>query len=57
MESLIIRFASPMLYDRLHVLSVEYSLPVESLVNIAISRLLDDVNFVRNLRAGKIGNE
>ena len=57
MECFTIRLASPMLYDRLHILSAEYSVPVEFLANLAIKRLLDDVNFVRNLRAGKIGNE
>lgn len=56
MECFTIRLANPMLYDRLHILSAEYSVPVEFLANIAIKRLLD-VNFVRNLRAGKIGNE
>jgi len=43
-----------MLYDRLHTLSAEYSLPVELLVNTAVKRLVDDVDFVRNLRAGQI---
>ena len=57
MEDFTVRLASPMLYDRLHILSAEYSVPVEFLANLAIKRLLDDVNFVRNLRAGKIGNE
>ena len=57
MECFTIQLTSPMLYDRLHVLSAEYSVSVEFLANIAIKRLLDDVNFVRNLRAGKIRNK
>lgn len=57
MECFTIRLANPMLYDRLHILSAEYSVSVEFLANIAIRRLLDDVNFVRNLRAGKTRNE
>ncbi len=43
----------PMLYDRLHTLSAEYSVPVELLVNLAVKRLIDDVDFVRSLRTGK----
>ena len=46
-----------MAYDRLHVLSAEYSVSVELLVNVAVKRLLDDVNFVRGLRTGKMGTE
>lgn len=45
---------NPMLYDRLHTLSVEYSMPAETLVNLAVKRLVDDVDFVRGLRAGRI---
>ncbi len=45
---------NPMLYDRLHTLSVEYSISVEQLVNVAVKHLLDDVDSVRNLRTGKI---
>ena len=43
-----------MLYDRLHTLSAEYSVSVELLVNLAVRRLVDDIDFVRNLRIGKI---
>lgn len=46
-----------MLYDRLHILSNEYSVAVEQLVNKAVERLLDDVDFVRELREGKIKNK
>lgn len=56
-EDFKIRLASPMLYDRLHTLSAEYSMPVELLVSVAVKRLLDDVDFVRKLRAGKIESE
>lgn len=53
-ENYIIRFADPMLYDRLHTLSAEYSLSVDTIVNIAVKRLIDDVDFVRNIRLGKL---
>lgn len=52
-ENFMICVTNPMLYDRLHTLSMEYSLSVESLVNVAVKRLVDDVDFVRGLRMGK----
>lgn len=54
MEKITVEFANPMLYDRLHTLSAEYSIPVELLINTAVKRLIDDVDFVRNLRTGTI---
>lgn len=54
LEDFRIQITDPMLYDRLHTLSVEYSLPVELLVNAAVKRLVNDVDFVRGLRTGKV---
>lgn len=54
MEKLIIEFNNPLLYDRLHILSAEYSVSIELLINAAVKRLIDDVDFVRGLRVGKI---
>ena len=53
-ETFSVRLTDPMLYDRLHTLSDEYSVSLELLVNIAVKRLVDDVGFVRSLRTGKI---
>lgn len=53
-ENFIAQLTNPMLYDRLHILSAEYSVSEELLVNIAVKRLLDDVDLVRNLRVGRI---
>ena len=53
-ENLVIRVTNPMLYDKLHTLSAEYSLSTEFLVNVAVDRLLNDIDFVRNLRKGKV---
>ena len=53
-EDFRIQLTDPMLYDRLHTLSVEYSLPMELLVNIAVKRLMNDVDFVRGLRIGQV---
>lgn len=49
-ESVTVQLTNHMLYDRLHTLSVEYSLSEEYLVNVAVSRLIDDVDFIRSLR-------
>ncbi len=54
-ETFTLQLTSPMLFDRLRTLSAEYDLSVESLVNIAVKRLIDDVDFVRDLRTGKTG--
>ena len=54
-ESLTVPLADPMFYDRLRTLSAEYGLSVASLVNAAVKRLIEDVDFVRSLRAGKTG--
>lgn len=56
-ENFMVQLTVPLLYDRLHTLSAEYSVSVELLVSIAVKRLLDDVDFVRSLRAGKIKME
>lgn len=49
-ESVTVQLTNHMLYDRLHTLSVEYSVSEEYLVNVAVSRLIDDVDFIRSLR-------
>ena len=43
-----------LLYDRLYQLAEEYTLPVERLAELAVERLLQDVEFVRGLRSGKV---
>ena len=54
-ETFTIQLSNPMLYDRLRTLSAEYDLSDESLVNAAVKRLIEDVDFVRSLRTGKTG--
>lgn len=49
-----VKLTNPMLYDRLHTFSAEYSISVEMLINVAVSRLIRDVDFVRSLRVGKM---
>lgn len=54
MEKITIQFSNAMLYDRLHTLSVEYNVSADLLISQAVKRLLDDVEFVRDLRNGKV---
>lgn len=54
MDKFTFQLTDPMLYDRLNTLSMEYSVSVELLINIAAKHLIDDVDFVRSLRAGVI---
>ena len=53
-EDFRIQITTPMLYDRLRTLSAEYSVSLELLVNVAVKRLVDDVDFVRSLRTEKM---
>jgi len=54
MEKTTVQFTNPMHYDKLHTLAIEYSMTTDLLINIAVKRLLDDVEFVRDIRVGKI---
>ena len=54
-ETFTVQLTDPMLYDRLRTLSAEYDLSIETLVNTAVRRLIEDVDFVRSLRTGKTG--
>ena len=53
-ESYSVQLTETMLYDRLNTLSAEYAVSVEMLVNVAVKRLINDVDFVRGLRIGKL---
>ena len=46
-----------MLSDRLHTLAMEYSTSTEFLINLAVRRLIDDIDFMRDLRAGRVKME
>lgn len=54
MENFTVQLTNPMLYDRLRTLSAEYSVSAEQLVSVAVKRLMDDVDFVRGLRMGRV---
>lgn len=52
-ETFTIQLTNPMLYDQLYTLAAEYFVSVELLVNVAVKHLLEDIDFVRDLRTGK----
>ncbi len=54
METITIQLDNAMLYDRIHTLSAEYNISANLLISLAVKRLLDDVEVVRNLRNGEI---
>lgn len=56
-ENFKVEITDLMLYDRLHTLSAEYSVSVEFLVNVSVKRLIEDIDFVRNLRSGKTDSQ
>lgn len=53
-EYVTVQLEEPMLFDKLHTFSAEYSVSIDLLVNLAIKRLIDDIDLIRNLRIGKI---
>lgn len=53
-EHVIVQLEEPILFDKLHTLSTEYSVSMDLLVNLAIERLIDDIDLIRSLRTGKI---
>lgn len=57
LEKITVQLKDPMIYDRLYIRAAEYSLSVEMLINIAIKRFVSDIDFVRNIRIGKIDLE
>ena len=53
-EHVIVQLEEPILFDKLHTLSAEYSVSMDLLVNLAVKRLIDDIDLIRSLRIGKI---
>jgi len=44
----------PIIHDKLYTLSMEYNVTVDTLVNLALKRFINDVETLRNLRMGKV---
>ena len=49
-----IEFINSTIIDRITMISNEYSVSFDTLVNLAVKRLLEDIEFVRDLRAEKV---
>ena len=56
MEKINIQLANS-LFNRLHTLAVEYSVSTDVLVNVAVKKLIADIDLMRDLRAGIIKPE
>ena len=56
MEKINVQLTNPV-FNRLHALAVEYSVSTDALINAAIEKLIDDIDFIRELRAGKTKQE
>ena len=54
MEPITIQITAPMQYDKLRTLAAEYSVSTELLINLAVKRLLDDIELFRKLRTGEV---
>lgn len=52
-EDFTFQLTDPMLYDRLRTLSAEYSVSSQMLINVAVKRLINEIDFVRSLRTGR----
>jgi len=52
-----VKFSNLLLFDRLYELSIEYSVSADLLINVAVKKLIDDVDLLRNLRSRKINLE
>ena len=49
-----IEFISTKLIDTLNLISAEYSMPFDTLINLAALKLIDDISLLRNARNGNI---
>lgn len=50
-KELTVKFVSYLLLDAVHDLAREYSLPVDFIINVAVKRLVEDVEALRKLRS------
>ena len=53
-DEIITNLLNPSLCDKILILAEEYSVSAQILINVAVKRLIDDVDILRLLRMGKI---
>ncbi len=52
-----LHISNGMLYDELHRYAREYSLPVEKLTELAVKRLVEDMELFRSLRTAHLSSK
>ena len=57
MERITFQVEKPMLIDKLNTFAAEYSVSPDLLINLAVKRLIGDIDLCRDLRAGKVNTE
>lgn len=57
MQDFALRITNSMLYDELHRYAREYSLPVERLTELAVKRLVEDIELFRSLRTAHLSSK
>ena len=57
MERITFQVENAMLIDRLNTFAAEYSTSPDLLINLAVKRLIGDIDLCRSLRAGKVKTE
>ena len=55
MKEVLIKLDSHLLHDQLRTLADEYTVTIDLLVNLAVKRLVNDIEQLRKLRAGELG--
>jgi hypothetical protein len=53
MEKITIHLVKPIIHDKLYTLAAEYNTTIDTLVNLALKRFINDVEVINNLRTGK----
>jgi hypothetical protein len=53
MDKITIHLVKPIIHDKLYTLAAEYNTTIDTLVNLALKRFINDVEVINNLRTGK----
>ena len=56
-QDFVLHISNGLLYDDLHRYAQEYSLPVERLTELAVKRLVEDMELFRNLRTAHLSSK
>jgi hypothetical protein len=56
-QKITIHLVKPIIHDKLYTLAAEYNTTIDTLVNLALKRFINDIETIRNLREGKVDLE